>query len=308
MKFAIMGTGGVGGYFGARLAAAGEDVHFIARGAHLAAIREHGLKIESAHGDLHIDPAQATDDPATIGPVDYVFFTVKLWDTEAAGAVIGPLMGPETAAISFQNGVIAADVLSGILGAEHVMGGVAAIGAAIAEPGLVRHVGTMAKIMFGELDNRRSQRAGALLAACNAAGFEAENPEDIHKAIWEKFAFFAGLSGATALTRHDIGSVRGDPDTRALLEAAIEESVTLARARGVELGQGFTQSSMAFIDGLPEAMTTSMQRDLMAGNRMELDWLSGGVARMAAAAGVAAPTHSFIATALKLDSMGSAPG
>ncbi len=308
MKFAIMGTGGVGGYFGARLAAAGEDVHFIARGAHLAAIREHGLRIESELGDLHIDPARATDDPAAIGPVDYVFFAVKLWDTEAAGAAIEPLMGHETAAISFQNGVTAGDVLSGILGAEHAMGGVAFIGAAIAEPGLVRHVGKMARIVFGELDNRRSQRAGALLAACEAAGFEAENPEDVNKAIWEKFAFFAGLSGTTSLTRHNVGEVRGDPDTRALLEAAIEEVVTLARAKGIELGEGFTASRMAFIDNLPEAMTTTMLRDVLAGNRLELDWLSGGVAGLAAAAGVAAPINRFIATALKLDSMGSTAG
>ncbi len=304
MKFAIMGAGGVGGYFGGRLAAAGADVTFIARGAHLAAIREHGLRIESANGDAHVQPAEATDDIAAIGPVDFVFFTVKLWDTESAGEAIRPLVGPETAVISFQNGVVAADTLAGILGAGQVMGGVAAIGATIAEPGLIRHTGSMAGLTFGELDDSRSARAEALLEACESAGFDAAIADDIHKAIWGKLVFLAAMSGMTALTRHSIGPIRADSETRALLRAAMEETVALARAKGVDLGAGFAADRMKFADNLPPEMTSSMAQDLARGGRLELDWLSGGVARMARDSGLEAPVNGFISAALRLSAGG----
>jgi 2-dehydropantoate 2-reductase len=304
MKIAIMGAGGVGGYFGGRLAAAGVDVTFIARGAHLAAIRDGGLRIESGNGDVHVRPAEATDDIASIGPVDYVFFTVKLWDTEGAGEAIRPLVGPETAVISFQNGVVAAETLAGMLGAGQVMGGVAAIGAVIAEPGLIRHTGSMAGLTFGELDNRSSGRAGALLEACREAGFDAAIADDIQQAIWGKFAFLAPFAGLTALTRQPIGPLREDSETRALLRAAIDETVDVAAARGVDLGADFAAGRMKFTDNLPAEMTSSMAQDLARGNRLELDWLSGGIARMARESGLKAPVNQFISTALGLNAGG----
>jgi len=306
-SFAIMGTGGVGGYFGARLAHKGYDVAFIARGAHLEAIRGGGLKIESGCGDFHVFPARATDRPSEIGPVDFVFFAVKLWDTEAAAEAVRPLLGPATAVISFQNGVEAADVLSAALGGEHVMGGVAQIAAVIAAPGVIRHTGTMANLFFGELDGQRSSRAEALLAACADAGIDAVIAEDIIGAIWRKFVFLAAMSGLTSLTRRTIGPIRDDPDTRDLLVRAMQEVVAVAGAKGVTLADNLVADRLAFIDSLPGEMTASMAQDLARGNRLELDWLAGAVARMGRELGVDTPVNGFIYAALKLSAAGRLP-
>ena len=223
-RFAIMGSGAVGGYFGGRLAAAGFDVVFIARGAHLAAIRARGLAIESALGDVRIDPAKATDSPAEVGPVDVVLFATKLWDTESAGAACRPLIGPRTAVISLQNGVEAEARLAAMLGPAHVMGGVAQIAAAIAAPGRIEHTGGFANIIFGEIDGRRTARAEALLAALTEAGIGAALADDIVKAIWEKFVFLVGLSGVTGVTRRTIGPIREEPRSRALLTEIVAET------------------------------------------------------------------------------------
>jgi len=304
MKIAIFGTGGVGGYYGARLAAAGQDVHFIARGAHLDAIRTHGLRVTSANGDVHVHPAQATDDPGAVGPVDLVVIAVKLYDTEAAAAACPDLLGPETAVVSFQNGVTAADTLAAAVGAERVFGGLTYILATIARPGVVEHLGEMAKIRFGELDGTRTVRVERLEAACLAAGIDTAISDDIVVDLWTKFAFLAPMSGVTSLLRLPVGPIRSDPDTRALLSAAIEEAVAVALAKGVQLSNDLVEQHMALVDGLPATMGSSMFHDLTHEKRLELPWLSGTVARMGCEAGVPTPTHDTIVTALKLHAGG----
>ena len=307
-RFAIMGSGGVGGYFGGRLAQAGFDVSFIARGAHLAAMRERGLRLDSPFGDARIEPVRATDDPAEIGPVDYVLFATKLWDTESAGQACRPLIGPETAVISLQNGVDAEDRLGRILGADHVMGGVAAISAAIGAPGVIDHLGNFAKINFGELDGARTVRAERLLAALDEAGIDAVIADDIGKTIWNKFIFLVGLSALTSVTGKTIGPVRDDPDCRALLVRVLAENVAVARAKGIALDADSEAEGLAFLDNLPAAMTSSMAGDLARGNRLELDWLSGAVVRMGRELGVDTPANDFINTALKLSAAGDRGG
>ncbi|HKA38729.1 MAG TPA: 2-dehydropantoate 2-reductase, partial [Burkholderiales bacterium] len=189
MKIAMMGSGGVGGLIGARLAHAGCDVSFIARGAHLAAMREHGLKLESQVENVHLRKVRATDDPATLGPVDIVIFSVKLWDTEAAARSMLPLIGPDTGVISLQNGVVKDDILRPITGEKALMGGVAYMGTAIARPGVIQHTGTVQKIVFGEYDGRRSKRAEGLLEWCRKGGLDVQISDDIRRTLWEKFAF-----------------------------------------------------------------------------------------------------------------------
>ena len=305
-RFAIMGSGGVGGYFGGRLAQASVDVSLIARGPHLAAICERGLRINSPLGDAHIQPVRATDRPADIGPVDYVLFATKLWDTESAGAACRPLIGKETAVISLQNGVNAEDQLIRILGADHVMGGVAAISAYIGAPGVIDHANDFAVISFGEMDGARTARAERLMAAFEAAGIEARMPRDMAKTIWLKFISLVGLSALTSLTRKTIGPVREDPECRALLTQVMAETVAVARAHGVALDGDAAADMFAFIDKLPAAMTSSMAVDLARGNRLELDWLSGAVARRGRDHGIATPANDFIIAALKLSASGSA--
>lgn len=306
MRTAVMGAGGVGGYYGARLAAAGEEVHFIARGPHLAAIRERGLRVESERGDLHIHPANATDDPATIGPVDIVLFCTKLWDTESAGAAIRPLIGPETAVISAQNGIEAEETLGRILGPEHVMGGVSFIFAVIAEPGRILHSGPSHQLVFGEMDGAVSPRAEAFLAACQAAGFDVRLSEAIRCDLWEKFVYLVALSGVTCTTRSPIGPILADPDTRALFEGAIAEAAAVGRALGAPLPEDVVAERMAVADRLPPGVKSSMLNDLERGNRLELPWLSGAVVRLGREAGVPTPVHRFIEQALKLQAMGGA--
>jgi 2-dehydropantoate 2-reductase len=301
-----MGTGGVGGYFGAKLAEAGDEVAFIARGAQLAALREKGLRVEGDAGSFHIAKLQATDDPAAIGRVDIVLFTVKLWDTEAAAAAIRPLIGPETGVLSLQNGVEKDEVLRGLLGAEHVMGGVCYIAATIAEPALIRTTGKMQRIVAGEFGRERSPRAEAFVAAAKAAGIDAELSPDIERAIWEKFVFLVGLSGTTALVRRPVGIVRSIPETRGMLRDAMAEAVELARIRGIAVPDDFAATRLAFIDQLPEGTTSSMHNDLERGSRLEVDWLSGAVARLGAGAGVPTPVNRVIHAALKPHALGRA--
>ena len=265
MRIAVMGTGGVGGYFGTRLALGGCDVSFIARGRHLDAIRQRGLKVESPLGDMHLATPRATDDPADIGPVELVLFGVKLWDTETAAKAVAPLIGPETAVLSLQNGVRKDDVLRDVLGEQAVMGGACYIAAQIAEPGVIRHSGTMQKLVFGEYDGKRSTRVETFLDACRQAGIEAEVSLDIRRTIWEKFVFLVGLSGLTTCIRKPIGPIRSNPRTRALLHDAMSEVVAVGRAQGVQLAADFADNRLAFGDGLPATMTSSMHNDLERG-------------------------------------------
>ncbi len=299
-----MGSGGVGGYLGGRLAMSGQDVAFIARGAHLAAIRAHGLRIESALGDAKVQPASASDDPASVGPVDLVIFAVKLYDTEAAAAASRPLVGPATGVVTFQNGVDSPEVLARILGREHVIGGVAQIASVVAEPGVIKHTGTMARFAVGELDGRASARIEALAAALRTAALDHAVSEAIQRDIWAKMVFLATFAGLTALMRLPIGPIRGDPETRALYQAGLAEALAVARARGIALPQDFVATTLARTDQLPAAMKSSMLEDLERGKRLELAWLSGAIVRMGKELGVPTPIHGFIATGLKLHAGG----
>ena len=304
MKIAIFGTGGVGGYYGARLAAAGEEVHFIARGAHLEAIRESGLRVESANGNIHVQPAHATDDPAGIGPVDLVMIAVKLYDTDAAAAACHALLGLDTAVVSLQNGVTAMDTLAAAIGAERVFGGLTYIMATISRPGAIEHLGDMAKIRFGELDGTGSARVKRWERACVAAGIDAAVTDDIIGELWTKFTFLAPVSGVTSLVRLPLGPIRADADTRTLLRAAMDEAVAVARARGIRLPDDLADRHMNMVDGLPATMGSSMLHDLTHQKRLELSWLSGTVARMGRETGVPTPTHDTITAALKLHADG----
>jgi len=306
MKIAVMGAGGVGGYFGARLAQSGADVTFIARGAHGAAIRESGLKVFSPNGDVLVQPAKATDDAGRVGPVDAVMFCVKLWDVESAAADCRPLLGPDTAVISFQNGVDPEERIAAILGARHVVGGVAAISAFIEAPGVIRHTGTMAWLKYGELDGRPSARVEAFDEACRKAGFDASVSTDIVADIWRKFAFLAPMAGATAATRMPIGPILADPDTRRLFGDLIAEAIAVGRARGARLEDGLEAKQIAFAEGLPAEMKASMLGDLERGNRLELPWLTGAVVRLGRELGVPTPVSEVVYAVLKLHAEGRA--
>ncbi len=299
MRIAVMGAGGVGGFFGAKLAAAGHDVAFIARGRHLAAMRERGLLIRSALGDVHIAKPSVTADAATIGAVDVVLFAVKLWDTEAAATQCAPLVRGGGVVVPFQNGVESVERIGALLGGERVMGGVAFIAATIAEPGVIAHTGTMARLRVGATLPSQQPAADAFAAACREARVEVEVVADIRAALWAKFGFLAAMSGMTSISRQPVGVIRGDPDMRSVFEAAIREAWALARARGVALPDDYVAQQLAFADGLPHEMTSSMANDLAAGNRLEAPWLAGGVARMAKESNLDAPVNATIYAALK---------
>ena len=300
MKIAVMGSGGVGGYFGAKLAHSGAEVHFIARGPHLVAIREHGLRIESSTGDLTIQPVNATDNPVEIGPADIVLFAVKLYDTEVAAEACRPLLGPETAVVTFQNGIDGLGVLRRVLGDAHVAGGVTYIAAGIAAPGVIRQTGTMAQLIVGELDGTPSSRLQALLDQCKSASIETTLHPAILQAIWEKFVMLCTMSGLTTLARQPIGPIRRVPQTRALAEASLRETVAVARAYGVELPSDILERTMAFFDQVPYEVKSSMLQDLEGGRRLEVSWLSGAVTRLGTEQGIATPVHQTIAAILAL--------
>lgn len=299
MRIAVMGAGGVGGYFGARLAAAGHDVLFVARGAHARAIAEDGLRVHSANGDLHIRRAQVTEDPSGAAPADIVLFCVKLWDTGTAARQLRPLVGAGTGVISLQNGVDKEAALVEALGRPHVMGGVAQIGAAIECPGVIRHTGTMAKLIYGELGGRRSARVEAFHDAVSGAGIDGELTDDVELAIWEKFSFLAPFAGATTYFAEPIGPVREDPARRRLLVDLVREAVAVGRARGVRLADEREEQVMAFVAGLPAEMKSSMLVDFEAGRRLELEWLTGAVVRLGAEAGVPTPESARVLETLR---------
>jgi 2-dehydropantoate 2-reductase len=298
MKITVMGPGGVGGYFGARLAAAGNDVTFVARGAHLAAMKTRGLRLDSELGELHLDPVKVVADPATIAEADAVMFAVKMRDTESAAESLRPLAAKGATIFTFQNGVESAERVGGVVGAQNVVPGVARIGSHISAPGVVKQMGKFCSLEFGEADGKPSTRTTAFQAACKAAGIAAVIPASIQREVWMKFAMLAPLSGMTALTRGPIGPVRANPQSRALLEAAVEETVALGIALKTGLTPADVGSLVTLIDGFPTGLMASMAHDLLAGKPIEIDGLSGAVARLARASGVPAPTHAFIAAAL----------
>jgi len=304
MRIAVVGAGGVGGGFGAALAKAGADVTFIARGAHLAAMKGAGLKVLSPRGDIHLMPTQATDNPADVGPVDFVLFCVKQWDVESAGHHIKPMIGSETAVIPLQNGVDAAERLLPILGKNAVMGGVAQISAAITGPAQIQQVGTFMRMIFGELDGKRSKRGEDLLGLCLKAGFEATLSEAIQTDLWMKFILLATNASIVALARQPIGKLRDDPDIRPIFIAAANEVMAVGRANGVALPANAIETMLALTDHLPPPQKPSMALDLERGNRLELPWLSGKVVELGKKLGVPTPTHSLMYAMLKPYVMG----
>jgi len=297
VRIAIFGSGGVGGYFGGRLAASGEDVTFIARGAHLNALQQEGLRISSPLGDAHVAKVQATDRPQAIGPVDVVLFTVKLYDVDAAAATLGPLIGPDTVVITLQNGVDAVDMVGQHVGAQHVAGGVAYIVAVVDQPGHVRHT-TAQQLVFGEPDGRRSDRLVAFEAACIKAGFQAKASENIQTDLWVKFVRLATWSGMTSVTRSPMGVVRDTPATFDMMMAAIGEVIAVGTARGIAFPPDLMDATIALIKGFPASSKSSMLEDLERGRRLELPWLSGAVVRLGQEADVPTPIHQFITTVL----------
>ena len=298
MRIAVMGAGALGCYFGGRMIAAGLDVSLIARGAHLEALRRDGLRIESPLGDAHLPKVTATDDPAEIGEVDAVLFLVKLYDTEAAARAMAPMLGPETFVLTLQNGVTGPDRIASVVGAGRVLPGSAYIPADIRAPGVVRHSGPFARVAFGEIDGRPSARAEALREAFSTAGVEAEVVSDIAVTLWRKFVGLSALSGMTALTRLPIGAIRANPEAWSLYEEAVRESAAVAEAACPGFPGGVAESVLDFVRGLPEGMRASMCDDLIRGRRLELDDLSGAVARYGDRCGVATPVHAMIARAL----------
>ena len=304
MKIAIVGTGGVGGYFGGRLAQAGNDVHFLARGTHLQAMRETGLHIESPLGNTTIKPIKLVDDADTIGTTDVVLIAVKLWDTEAAAQSLKPLVGPDTAVISLQNGVDKDAILERFVSKSNIVGGLCYIAASIRAPGVIEHAGQMARIVLGELHGGASARSAAFLAALYAAQVTAELSPDIRRAIWEKFVFLVGLSTTTALTRLPVGPIRSDPDTRALLFEIMQETVSVGIAKGIAMDPEFAMDRLKFCDTIPATMMSSMQIDLARGTRLELDWLNGAVVRFGRELGIPTPVNRVAHAALKLHAAG----
>jgi 2-dehydropantoate 2-reductase len=304
MRIAVMAAGAVGGYFGARLAAAGHDVSFIARGTHLEAIRRDGLRIESPLGDLNIRDAKATPDPSEIGVVDIALFAVKLWDTEVAAKAALPLVGADTRVITFQNGVDSVERLQPILGADHVVGGTTHMASVIAAPGVIAHTSQFARMRCGHVEGRADPILSGFVEEARSAGIEATLSDDINLDRWKKFTFLVGLSGATGMMRSPLGPILADADTRAFFLALMQEVVAVGRAAGIKLAADFAQDQLAFADTAPPGMKASLLHDLERGNRIELDWLAGAVVALGRARNIATPANAAVYAALKLHRQG----
>lgn len=305
MRIAAMAAGAVGGYFGARLAAAGHDVFFIARGANLAAIKANGLKIESVHGDLHLPKVNVTDDPKTVGPVDIVLFAVKLWDTEKAAELTKPMVSDATRVITLQNGVDSVERLAPILGAEQTVGGVTYIATTIAAPGVIKHTSAFAKMSFGRAERKPDTTLEQFVADGKAAGVDLGLSPDITAERWKKFIFLTAMSGATATFRSSIGPIAADSELRNFFKQLMEEAYAVGRASGVALDHSIIDERMAQIAGnIEPGMKASMAHDLERGNRLELDWLSGKVQALGRKLDIPTPASDVVCTVLKLHRMG----
>jgi 2-dehydropantoate 2-reductase len=298
MRIAVFGSGGVGGYFGGKLADAGEEVIFIARGKHLKAMLQKGLRVDSIKGNFIVKPVQASQDAAEVGQVDVVLVCIKSWQVEVAARAMRAMIGPDTFVVPLLNGVEAPGQLAAIVGKQHVLGGLCHIMSYIAEPGYIVHAGIEPHVAFGELDGQSSQRAENLREAFERAGVWAEVPDDIQSAVWQKFLFIASISGLGAVTRVPIGIIRHLPEPRQMLHQAMEEIAMVAQAHEIELPTDIVEKTMNFIDNLPEGVTSSMQRDIMAGQPSELGAQNGAVVRLAAKHGIVTPVHNFIYASL----------
>jgi 2-dehydropantoate 2-reductase len=300
VKIAIIGSGGVGGYFGARLAASGSKVTFVARGAQFEAIQVRGLRILSSLGDIHLPNVSIVKSIAELDRTDLAIVAVKLWDTESVATELAALTVKGATILSLQNGVDKDDVLRRHIAGDSILGGCCYIAAAIEEPGVICHTGTIQRIVFGEYGGKGSSRTEIFLEACKQAAIDAQITGSIERTIWEKFVFLVGLSGTTTSMRQPIGPIRANAQTRAFLLDLMREVVSLGISRGVDLSNGYAEDRLAFCDTLPSSMTSSMHHDLNAGRRLELPWLSGGVARMAPDLGIAAPRNRAVSDILAL--------
>lgn len=298
MRIAIYGSGGVGGYFGARLAQAGEQVTFIARGEHLQAMRSRGLQVQSILGDVQLAQVQATDDPAQVGPVDAVLLAVKAWQVPAAAQAMRPLVGPQSVVLPLLNGVDAPQQLADALGPEPVLGGLCQISSMLSAPGVIRHVAIEPLIRLGELDGKRSGRVQRLAEALGQAGVKVEVPENIWTAMWQKFTFIVTVSGVGAVLRAPVGVIRSLPGPRQLVVECIAEVVSVGLARGVALPPDLAASTLTFIDNLAPGVSASMQRDILAGKPSELAAQNGAVVRMGDESGIPVPANRFIYASL----------
>lgn len=300
MKIAVFGTGAVGGYFGGRLAEAGQDVTFIARGTHLAAMRETGLHVTSIKGDFVIHPAQATDNPAEVGVVDVVLVAVKTWQVDEAAHTIQPMVGPDTMVVPLQNGVEAAGQLQAVLGEKPVVGGFCRIISAMTGPGQIHHMASEPYIAFAELDNQPSARTQRLYEAFVGAGVNCEIPADIELAVWQKFLFVAAWGGVGAITRAPMGVLRSIPETRGMLERSMREIYAIGQARGVKFSPDILSQTMITYENLAAAGTTSMQRDIAEGRPSELEGQIGAIVRLGRESNVPTPLNEIIYQALLL--------
>jgi 2-dehydropantoate 2-reductase len=298
MKILIAGSGGVGGYYGGLLAQSGNDVTFLARGEHLRAIRERGLQVKSVHGDFTVFPAQATDTPAEVGPVELILFCTKTYDTEHVAEALRPCVGADTAIISLQNGVDAAERIGAILGMEHVLGGATWISSAVEAPGVIRQFSQFRRIVFGELDGSITLRAQAIYQTLSATGATVELSENILSVLWTKFVFIAAVSGISSLTRLEMGEFRHVPETRALMTALMREVEALARAQNIALDADVVEKSLAFVDAAAPNIKSSMQRDVESGRRTELESMIGVICRKGREWNVPTPVADFVYAAL----------
>ncbi len=299
MRIAIMGTGGVGGYYGGLLSQSGQEVIFIARGPHLQTMRTQGLQVKSVHGDFLVSPAQATDDPAEVGPVDLILFATKTYHTEAAAQAIKPLIGQETVVVPLQNGVDAAERIGAYVGKEHLVGGVTWLSAAIEAPGVIGQYSRFRRVVLGEFDGKITARLKTISETLQAAGITVELSADISKVLWTKFVFISAISALGSLTRASIGEYRQVPETREVLRAALEEVAAVAQARGVHLERDLVAKTLEFIDNAAPDMKTSMQRDVEAGRPSELESMIGVVPRLGRQAGVPTPVLRLAYAVLK---------
>lgn len=298
MKIMILGTGGVGGYYGGLLAQRGNEVIFIARGQHLEAIRRDGLQIKSIHGDFKIFPAQAAGEPRLAGPVDLVLFSVKTYDTEQAAQALAPALGPHTAVLSLQNGIDAAERIGRLIGMDHVIAGATWLSSAVEAPGIIRQVSQFRRVVLGELDGSLSERIGAIHQVFKNTGISVEVSRDILKVLWTKFVFISSVSSFGSLTRLPLGEYRSIPETRELIERLMREVEALARAQGIDLDREVVPQSLAFMDGAAPQIRASMQLDVEAGRRTELESMVGVIGRRGRELGVATPLADFVYGAL----------
>ena len=298
MRIAVFGAGGVGGYFGGRLAQAGEDVVFIARGDHLKAMLTHGLRVDSVKGDFVLKPVKATDDPAQAGIVDVILVGVKAWQVTNAAEAMRPMVGPETFVLPLQNGLEAPTQLAAVLGDQHVLGGLCGLSTFIVGPGHIRHAGAEPFMRFGELDNRPSDRVKLLQKVFKRAGVITEIPQDVQVAMWMKFLFITAWSGVGAVTRTPLGVWRSLPETRQMAESALQEIIIVAQARDIALPENAMPTTMNMYDSFPPDITSSMQRDIAEGRPSELDAQIGAVVRFGKEADVATPLHRLIYNSL----------